>query len=75
MSVTVKASYLLSQVEAYANEHYDGHFTLMKFTGNWRACYGTSNSRDEIQQMRAGKTMEEALNNLLDNPVSVYDMD
>lgn len=24
-----------------ANKEYDGHFTLMKFTGDWRCCFGT----------------------------------
>ena len=63
---------LLTKVTAYANEHYDGHFTVMKFTTNWRVCYGTIESRDEIGFMRSGKTLEEALQNLLDDPIDVY---
>lgn len=66
---------LLDQVIEYANKHYDGHFTLMKFTGNWRACYGTPNDFDEINLMLEGKTQQEVLKKLIDKPLSVYDMD
>lgn len=34
----------------------DGHFTLMKFTTNWRASFSTPNDRDEIQQMASAPT-------------------
>lgn len=65
---------LFDKVVDYANKNVDGHFTLMKFTGNWRACFGTIELREQIGQMAVGKTRDEALQNLLDNPVSVYDM-
>jgi len=66
---------LLNNVVDYANENFNGHFTLMKFTSNWRACYGTVEERDQISQMVEGKTKDEALQKLIDNPISVYDMD
>jgi len=40
-----------------ANEKHDGHFTVMKFTTNWRACFGTPMDRDDIQRMVSGKTL------------------
>lgn len=72
MSVVTSLSDLLSKVEAYANEHYDGHFTLMKFTSGWKACYGTIEDREKIAYMCSGKTKEEVLQNLLDDPIDVY---
>lgn len=66
---------LLNKVIEYANKHHDGHFTLMKFTTNWRACYGTINDRFEIGKMVSGNSKEEVLKKLLKNPISVYDMD
>lgn len=66
---------LLNKVTDYANEYFDGHFTLMKFTTNWRACYGTVTSREEVSQMVEGRSQSEALASLLGDPISVYDMD
>ncbi|MGF3075726.1 hypothetical protein [Facklamia sp. P12955] len=57
-----------------ANEKFDGHFTLMKFTSNWGVCYGTVNSREDISNMAKGDTVNEAIENLLKDPKSVYDL-
>ena len=65
---------ILSEMVEIANKKYDGHFTLMKFTGNWGACYGTVNSREDVANMAKGSTMNEAIENLLNNPKSVYDL-
>ena len=62
---------ILSKVIEQANKTNDGHFTLMKFTTNWRACYGTPNDRFDIDGMVEGKTADDALLNLLANPVYV----
>lgn len=46
---------------------YGGHFTLLKFTTNWRCCFGTLNPKDDmewynlIHLMPSGKTAEEAM--------------
>jgi hypothetical protein len=32
---------LLSLVEGIANEKYDGHLTLLKFTSHWKGMFGT----------------------------------
>lgn len=57
-----------------ANEKYDGHFTLMKFTGNWRCCFGTpsGDSRENIYQMEEGKTMDEAIKLAILNDTCAY---
>jgi hypothetical protein len=45
----------------HANEHYDGHFTIMKFTTNWKVCFGTPADRDDIDVMPTGKSLPEAM--------------
>ncbi len=44
-----------------ANRKYDGHLTIMKFTTNWKVCFGTPSDRDDIQKMVTGKDLTEAL--------------
>lgn len=52
---------VLKECERIANENYDGHFTIMKFTTNWKFCFGQPNNYEEIQLMATGWTMEEAV--------------
>lgn len=59
----------LHRVIEHANQYFDGHFTIMKFTTNWRACFGTIEETDQIYFMVSGTTFENALENLLENPV------
>ena len=58
---------VLNKLIKVSNEKSDGHFTLMKFTGNWRCCLGTiqGDCRSEIVQMAEGKTIAEAINNAI----------
>lgn len=66
---------LLLKVIEEADKNHDGHFTLMKFTTNWRACYGTVTDRFEIDFMLEGKTKDEVLQKLLDRPLNILDED
>jgi hypothetical protein len=43
-----------------ANEDHDGHFTIMKFTTNWRVGFGTPYDRYDIDDMVEGKSLVEA---------------
>lgn len=43
-----------------ANRKYDGHFTVMKFTTNWRVCFGTPEDRNDRVSMEFGNSFEEA---------------
>ena len=52
---------LLKELTAAADQTCGGHFTIMKFTTNWRVGFGTPLSRCDIDQMWEGKT-------LLDDP-------
>jgi hypothetical protein len=71
---------LLKKIEEVADRDHDGHFTIMKFTTNWRACFGTpyndpitdlSMTKDDpcyeatVPAMPKGKTLEAALKNLI----------
>ena len=42
----------------------DGHFTVMKFTTNWRVGIGTANNREQIRLLSEGRSFIEATNNL-----------
>jgi hypothetical protein len=52
---------LLEIIEDLADKYSDGHFTLMKFTTNYRFSLGTIDGREEIQEMGVGKTIDEAI--------------
>lgn len=47
--------------QKFADENSDGHFTLMRFTTNWRCSFDTPNSREDIDQMSEGKTAQVAV--------------
>ena len=68
---------VLKRCEEIANERYDGHFTLLKFTHNWRFCFGTiaegNCSLNEItNRMAVGKSMVEAINAGIAGDVNIY---
>ena len=54
-------------MELIANKHYDGHYTIMKFTTNYRFCFGTLHIKNDteyrvaISLMAEGKTLDEAI--------------
>jgi hypothetical protein len=61
---------LLKRLVDIANERFDGHVTIMKFTANWRVGFGTPSQvyrADELEMME-GKTLEEAATKALANP-------
>lgn len=50
----------------YADSFYDGHFTIMKFTTEYKFSFGHQPScREDIDKMATGKTLREAVNNFL----------
>ena len=51
---------LLDMLELRAAATADGHFTVMRFTTNWRVSLDTPRSREDIQEMFEGQTFEEA---------------
>lgn len=63
---------LLEQLENYANKYYDGHYTILKFTTNWKVGFGTVNERDQIDKLEGFKTLKEAIVNCLLNDIYVW---
>jgi hypothetical protein len=64
---------LFQLAQDYANTRYNGHLTIMKLSGNWRACFGTpwsENIREDISKMVEGNTLEACLLKLLKEPVN-----
>ncbi|WP_045523315.1 hypothetical protein [Neobacillus niacini] len=63
---------LFQLAQDYANTRHNGHLTIMKLSGNWRACFGTpgsENIREDFSKMVEGKTLEACLLKLLKDPV------
>lgn len=58
---------IFNKFKEIANKEYDGHFTLLKFTTNWRCSFGTVSDFMEIQSMCCGDTMEEAILKAIDS--------
>ena len=63
---------LLKRLVDIANERFDGHVTIMKFTTNWRVGFGTpcrveATKADDVEMME-GRTLEEAATKALANP-------
>lgn len=55
----------LNKLTQLANLLADGHYTICKFTTNYRVSLGTPADRDFIDKMAEGKTMNEAIESLL----------
>lgn len=52
----------LAAAKAIADQFYDGHMTVMKFTTGWRLSFGAQPvCRDDINAMPEGATLHEAL--------------
>ncbi|NYE57112.1 hypothetical protein [Carboxydothermus ferrireducens] len=53
---------LLVELGLIAWEEYDGHYMLLKFTTNWRCCFGTIYvDNPNTMVMAGGRTPEEAI--------------
>lgn len=62
----------LQELIEIANKEYDGHFTIFKFTCDWRCCFGTIDDNMKSYYMAYGETMEEAIENCIKNKVDIY---
>lgn len=63
----------LDVVTKIANEEFDGHFSLMKFTTNWRFTFGTIGEREDVDLSVVGETIDEVLDKAIESRNSVYD--
>lgn len=64
---------MLEKLIEVANRDFDGHFTLMKFSTNWRCCFGTVSDYEEVSKMASGKTMNEAIERCIEGNVNIFD--
>jgi hypothetical protein len=55
-----------------ARERADGHFAVMRFTGNWRVGFGTPSDRFDIDAMHVGSTFEQAAKAALNESADAY---
>jgi len=66
---------LFRQLVERANKENDGHLTIMKFTTNWRVCFGIpGDTLEECRHMPVGSTFAEAAKAALDEPRSLYEI-
>ncbi len=56
---------LWERLQKVANDRYDGHLTILKFTSNWRIAFRTPSDRDQIDEMVSGSTFIEAAQKVL----------
>jgi len=58
---------IIEVIKLIADGLFDGHFTVMKFTTNWRVSFDSQpDSRIEIQRMGSGRTLFDAFVNALE---------
>lgn len=60
------AIYLVA-LRSIAASRADGHYTIMKFTTNYRVGLGTVSSEEDIKKMAEGETLIEAIKNLIND--------
>lgn len=66
---------MLEKLIKIANEQYDGHFTILKFTNNYRVCFGTIvDIINDTDFMAEGKTLDEAIKKAIDKNINSYDI-
>lgn len=51
---------LIDILEKLAFQFSDGHFTILKFTTNWKVGFDTPECRQDVTNMYTGKTFRQA---------------
>ncbi len=61
--------FLLETIEKIANQDFDGHLTIMKSTGGWKAMFGTPSltilGRTEVEPLQDCHSLGDCLDTLL----------
>jgi len=61
--------FLLETLERIADQDFGGHLTIMKFTGGWKAMFGTPSfsilGRTEVEPLPRCNTLQDCLDVLL----------
>ena len=79
MNSNDKLAELMTAATTLAKTKADGHLTILKFTGGWKVAFGTPEldvgaGREEVAMLPAFKTLEEALQHLLEEQISFLDI-
>jgi hypothetical protein len=61
---------LIQQLETIAGEEFDGHYTILAFTTNFRVAFGTPWHHEQYLEVPAFSTLEEAVRNAVETKVS-----
>jgi hypothetical protein len=64
---------ILDALERIAVMDYGGHFTIMRFSFDWRVGFGTPADRCDLEAMAVGSTFEEAAARAVANPEATRD--
>ncbi len=61
--------FLMEKVEKIADQDFDGHLTIMKFKGGWKAMFGTPSlgipGRKEVEPLQRCDSLIDCLDDLL----------
>jgi hypothetical protein len=67
-----KLSDLLDRVQKIADEKFDGHYTILRFTTNIRIGFGTPCDRLDFDQVPARANLREGLLYAIENEPTFY---
>lgn len=79
MNSNDKLAELMTAVTTLVKKKADGHLTILKFTSGWKVAFSTPDldvgaGREEVAMLPAFKTLEEALQHLLEEQISFLDL-
>jgi hypothetical protein len=65
MSPMSELNSLIQELTKISDMYFDGHFTIIRFTTNWRVGFTVPESREDIEKMAAGETLKQAIDRCL----------
>lgn len=79
MNSNDKLAELMTAATTLAKTKADGHLTILKFTSGWKVAFSTPDldvgaGREQVAMLPAFKTLEEALQHLLEEQISFLDL-
>ncbi len=81
MNSNDKLAELMTAATTLAKKKVDGHLTILKFTSGWKVALSTPDldsrgaGREQVAMLPTFKTLEEALQHLLEEQISFQDLD
>ena len=72
-AITMTDDKLLEIAKVVANSIYDGHYTLMKFTGSYKFIFGTPSSSQEIREAKEHATVKDAILDAIQSNLHIAD--